>query len=198
MELNDMGKWPGSPGAGRLFRAREIIEGRGQAWQGGGEEAQRDARMLLRAMEAMEFTQLGTARVLELQRAEQVNRSRDLVAVAMEGTSEDFVGMIIQPEGDGDGPIPFIITKLQRDPEWVGVNPSLEFCRGLEVHIFVTQDDPGAVAMVAAAPDWEQGTGTTWENPGEDLEATIRDVVMWHGATLCVRIGTDRTGREEE
>ena len=131
MEMTDMAGSPGTPEARRLTRAKDILEGRGMAWQGDGDEAreaQHDARMLQETIETLEFTERETAGIIQKDQAEQINGYRDLVRVAMTGTSAESIGMVIYPKES----IPFIITRLHRDPEWVGLNPNLEYCRDLE------------------------------------------------------------------
>lgn len=190
MELTDMARWPGTPEARRLVRAKDILEGRGQAWAGSGDEAreaQHDARMLQATIETLEFTERETAELLRKNRAEQVNTSRDLVRAGMMGTSAGSIGMVIHPEDEG---LPFIVTRLHSDPGWVGLNPSLEFCRGLEVHLFGMPDAPTSIGLVIAAAHWDAAHSGEQSEPEGEMEEAISEAVLWHGATRCLRVGT--------
>ena len=193
--------WPGTPGLERLQRAGKRLESltiEDERTLRNGESLDQtglDARKLLLTEEITAFSLWGTATIEEMKREGQLKTSRDITRIALQGTSEEFIGTVLQPGAenpDPENPDPensghFRITKLHRDPQWAGFNPLLNLCRGLEVHIF-TRGLRGRTEMVAAAPRWAEGNAAH-EEPKGALQEAIRDAVLFHGATRCIRVG---------
>ena len=188
--------WPGTPGLERLRLAQEQLEAlsvedeRALRSGEGLDQGSLDARKLLLAEEVAEFTLWSASTIEETKANGQLKTSRDVTRIALQGTSEEFIGMVLQPDAENADPEDsdsFRITKLYRDPEWVGLNPMFDLCAGLEVHIF-TRGVHGRTEMVAAAPRWAEGNAAH-EEPKGALQEAIRDAVLFHGATRCIRVG---------
>ena len=141
-----------------------------------------DAAKVLGLVDMLFFSGWAHEEMERLDGAEQIDSGVDLLKIAGEGTDEKFIGMVIHlaPERE-DGPCEYIITCLHRDPRWVGLNPQLPYCRGLDVHIL---GRPGRPEAVIALPPGTLRMGSPAE-PRDDMGLAIRETVMWHGASAC-------------
>ena len=112
--------------------------------------------------------------------AEQINSNMDLLPVAARGSDDRFIGTLIDlgepprdrldengnripadPGGDeDDGEYGVMLTCLHRNPEWVGLNEQLQWCRGLEVHVFCRKEQPRDPHVIIAVRPWKHGGGT--------------------------------------
>ena len=102
IEIMDMAGWPATLGPVRLSRAeavisrdahreRSILDGRKAL----PDEARRDARMLLGVLEIMDFSAWAHGEAERLVRAGRINSALDIAEVALQGTSERFIGTVI-------------------------------------------------------------------------------------------------------
>ena len=191
MNPMEMAHWPGTPGPERLRRAGEIISEDAQRpvsrlddEDAGLDDAEQDARTLTWMVEQLEFTGWAHEELGRLNLAEQINHPLDLADLALRGTDPRFIGMLIQL-GEGTEDRKYIITRLFRHPEWVGLNRLLPKLGGLEVHVFGGQGNGYTPMLVVGSPRW---TNRDESNPVEargDLVEAIREVTAWHGATDC-------------
>ena len=97
-------------------------------------------------------------------------------------------------------PNKFAITCLYRDPWWVGLNPQLALCQGLEVHIFAPQDHRGQErrTFILAVPPNIGVTGAPGDTPQGELNRAIEHIVTWHGATESQWHNTGSTDTQAE
>ena len=188
MDIMEMAEWPRTPGRARLRMALDVLEEEtpgnvpapGQALG----QTHADAAMLEHYLEILLFSQQAHQVLVEQEVAEQINRGTDLLDIALEGTTDDLIGMVIENEREGGG-AECLITSIYRDPGWVGLNPQLELCRGLEAHIFSGGPEEREVQVVLAIPADPGLGGNTGTEPRGELPEAIREVVLWHGATGC-------------
>ena len=183
MDIQGMSGWPGTPGPGRLRAAEEELERdsrRDESRLDGGdaalEPAELDGRKLLGIME---FTGESTGELEQLGQAGFIQGPLDVARLALRGSGPDFVAAIIRTEQPG-GNVPYRITRLFRDPEWVGLNHLLPGIRGHEVHIFTGRGD-GEPELLVASGRWEAGW-TSLAGPRGKLNAVLGEIAAWHGA----------------
>ena len=208
MRVKEMGHWPGTPGIERLELADQLImEDLRQeqenpehtaAWDrpGGSSDAYDDVRMVLDYTEIWFFSMGAHEEVVQLDDAEQINSNIDLLEVAGQGSDEKFIGMVLDrgepPEDDPDdaeGDYGIILSCLYRNAGWVGLNEQLQWCRGLEIHVYCYRGEPEDPCVIigvrpgnmVGAEDAVQPAG-----PQGGLNEAIQEVVLYHGATKCV------------
>ena len=195
MEIMDMAGWPATPGPVRLSRAeavisedahqvRSILDGRNAL----PDEAHRDARMLLGVLEIMDFSAWAHGEAERLVRAGRINSALDIAEVALQGTSERFIGTVIHLTEGTSEQEEYILTLLYRDHEWAGLNQNLPRCRNMAVRIFGRSNPTEDPAMIIAAPAWAARTGNeaySATQPAGDLGRAIHAAMTWHGARNC-------------
>ena len=193
MQMQD---WPGTPGPSRLAAAHGLIQqdalkkdpNQPPSWEQPGtlDQTQQDTRRLLDFLEIHEFSQWAREQLTKLARNKKIESGMDIARIAFQGTSDTFIGMVIDrthPEHphDQEG---CLVTCLYRHPQWLGLNPQLAECRGLEIHIFHQQDTPDEPEIIIATSPNAMGKDpsvTTYDQTGE-LSQVIREVTTWHGA----------------
>ena len=197
MELMEMADWPGTPGRTRMQAAEDIITEDFKLPVSQLEDetlvldpASQDARMQLRIVDILMFSTSAHDELAELYNAEQINHATDLANIAVKGTNDKFIGMVIQvapEEGDEDPQDAYLITCVNRDPEWVGLNFQLTHLKGLEVHVVGDIHDPDAHSIIIATDLWVDDTHELMETeaPDDPLYSAIREVALYHGATGC-------------
>ena len=207
MNIIDMGGRPGTPSKQRLALADFLIEQHTRYEQKEGHNLQtpwtnpqepnaahHDVRMLTDYADIWLFSIGAHAQLRALYQREQLIDSLDMIPIAVSGTDDNFIGILIDrqdpdksstdvtPKDDG-----VTITCLYRDPEWVGLNEQLHHCRDLKVHVFGYQDAPDeAHFIIATRPNAVLDDGPeTHPNPHVEMNQALRDAVMWHGALSC-------------
>ncbi len=204
MEANQMAGWAGTPGPERIAMAEWLIEKNPssvdeyartgnvpQGDLGASHTTYYDANKILGLVDIFMFSLHAHEEMEMMADAGQIHSGMDLLEIAGEGSSELYISMVIHmPPGEGeDGPT-FIITCLHRHPEWVGLNPQLPNCSGLDVHIFCRGDAPGdPKAIIAVPPGAMDGGEEDGENgkPAGEMTLAIRETVLWHGAARCLQ-----------
>ena len=78
----------------------------------------------------------------------------DLAMIAGEGGNQHLIGILIRWGGTQDEKAECVITCLHRDPEWVGINPLLEYCLGLETHLLGETDNGPWVVIATTSTSW--------------------------------------------
>ena len=198
MEANEMASWPSTPGPIRIRLAETLINTNGRAVDhyaetkimpedtAASQQTYEDASKILDLVDIYFFSTWAHETMAHLGNAEQINSGVDLLDIAKEANSDKFIGMVFHspPEHEDDQPA-YAITCLHRNPEWSGLNPQLPLCKGLEVHIYCQAETPEEPAIIIALPPGElQGADDSTHVQGI-LNESIRDSVMWHGATSC-------------
>ena len=204
MEANQMAGWAGTPGPERIAMAERLIEKNPtsvdeytrtgnvpQDGMGESRAAYYDADKILGLVDIFMFGLHAHEEMEMMADAGQIHSGVDLLEIAGEGSSELYISMVIHmPPGEGEDQPTFIITCLHRHPEWVGLNPQLPYCKGLDVHIFCRGDEPGdPKAIIAVPPGVMEGGEEDMENkePTGEMNLAIRETVLWHGAARCVQ-----------
>ena len=209
MEANEMAGWAGTPGLERIAMAEWLLEkdpgsvdeyartgNVPQGNSGASLTTYYDANKILGLVDIFMFS-LHTHEEIELMGgAGQINSGMDLLEIAREGSSQRYISMVIHmPPDEGEDEATFIITCLHRHPEWVGLNPQLPNCSGLDVHIFCRDHEPRYPKAIIAVPPGamdrgqENGEKSGKENgdPEGEMNLAIRDTVLWHGAARCLQ-----------
>ena len=83
-----------------------------------------------------------------------IDSGADLAMIAGEGSNQHLIGILIRWGGTQDEQAECVITCLHRDPEWVGINPLLEYCRGLEAHLLGETDNGPWVVIATTSTSW--------------------------------------------
>ena len=190
-----MADWPGTPGTSRLAAAQRAIEkdaeGEEQLINPEAEhfnQTQEDAKMLLRQMDILDFTWWAQEQLENLYNAEQINNPLDLAEIAVQEAGEDFIPLIITiSAGEDTGEAATaVITKLNRNHEWIGLHPQLPYLEGLELHAIYTADDPESPFMIVATNDWTDDPDKPPATAPDNVTSkTIEEIAQWHGATGC-------------
>ena len=165
----EMAGRPGTPSRRRIKLAelrieQDIKEGERNPkhltpWNRPGELSpdEHDIWMLLDYLEIHLFTLWAREQFKQLVEAKQTSNGTDIIPIAADGTNNKYIGMIIntqkpapkEPDNNiDDGAI--IITRLYRDPEWIGLNNQLQYTRGLEVHVFPYKKVPEEPYIIIA------------------------------------------------
>ena len=100
------------------------------------------------------------------------------VKIAVEGTSEDTIGMVIITK-EPDGKNSHTFTQLLRHPHWMGFEACLPNLRGLRVIVFQheTPDRPDAILVMD--PSTMPSPSHAPFPPGQ--ATVLRDLLAWHG-----------------
>ena len=174
-------------------------------WEKPGElnPAHRDVRMLLDYKKIGFLSREAHDEVQDLATAEQIQDMEDIIPFAIRESDEKFIGMIIDLGSSGAGSSEsgssesgssgtenheadfqeyrIVITYLYRDPEWVGFNEQLHWCRGLEIHVFSNRNTPEEPNMIIAT------TPGSMNQPGQPgpqnpISRAMEAATRWHGA----------------
>ncbi len=166
--LAQMAGRPGTPSRERVMLADQLIKedlkragepGYQTPWEIPGElnATHQDVRMLLDYTAIRLFSMTAYAEPGELIEAEQIQDNKDLLTLVSKGSNDRFIGILIDlgeptPEDtpDQEKERGVFITCLYRNPEWVGMNELLEWCRDLEVHVFSYHDQPQEPCIILA------------------------------------------------
>ena len=193
-----MAGWPGTPGRARMEQAirtmrenrREVL-GKILPWDEPGELSQihRDVRMMLAYGKIRDFHTDSHEELERLIAAEQVNGERDILKVIEEEPDQRFIPLLIDLGNPPAEPEPghdygLIMTRLFRDPEWVGMNEILPYCRGLVVNVVSRDREPGEPRLIIAAMPGEFGQDGD-DEPPPGIGPVIQDVMKWHEAIKC-------------
>ena len=202
MNIIEMAGQPGTPGTERLRLAQTIIHddlmlqqqdpNHRSPWKEPTElnTFHRDVRMLLDYREIYFFSMEARDELTRLADAEQINNNMDILPFVVRGSDHRFIGIIIDLADPREKPLKdqedgLIVTRLYRDPEWVGFNDQLKWCRDLEVHVFAYKGEPEEPdVIIATRPGGLEGTPADDQNLS-GLNEAIRDTVLWHGALSC-------------
>ena len=190
MDLNEMGQWPCTPGAERLIQADKLINDDPQGvdkppWERyaapenlrAPRHVYDDAGMLLKITGILLFSNSAHEEMALLENAGQINTGTDLAEIAAEGSSENFIGTLIQLDGPDDEGSEFFITSLYRNNEWTGLNPQLPFCKGLSVHILHRENSPHKPEVIIAIPPTAEFAQAPGQEPQDPLSLAIQQVV---------------------
>ena len=199
MDMQEMARWPRTPGPERISRAEIIISQDADQeetifplpysetpW----DQPHRDANMLVRVVDIMTFGYEAHEHLAHLDDIGLglTDSGTDLMSIAVRAEDDGFLGMVINTwnnEGDDDATTE-VITCLYRDPDWVGLNPYWPDCKSLHVHIFTTKPDSDEPDIVVAVPP---GTELDEFSPAPvplgELNQAIHEAAMWHGAAAC-------------
>ena len=198
--IKTMYNWPGTPGPARLTAAELLIDqdarkedqNQPAPWEQPGvlNQAHQDARMLLDYMDIYDFSHRAHQEMQRMVDKQKIKSGLDLAEIALRGSDERFIGMVIDRENpdDPDSQEGCSITCLYRHPEWVGLNPQLPQCHGLDIHIFYHQDNPDEPKVIIATLPNAMGDTihTNGKNPQQErhdeLSQAIKETTTWHGA----------------
>ena len=202
MDISAMAGWPGVPGPERFAMAEKLIQddpdGVDEYSMSGSLplerlrapfQTYRDARMMLGLVDMLFFSEWAHEEMGSMINAEQFESSQDLLDMLSREDPGNYVPMVIHtyPEHwDEDGGDRFVVTCLHQDPEWVGLNPQLPYCKGLEVHIFNKPGETGEPAIIIAAPPGAIAGDETGQKPDGEMAQAIWEAAMWHGAAACL------------
>ena len=206
MDISAMAGWPGVPGPERFAMAERLIQddpdGVDEYSMSGSLplerlrapfQTYRDARMMLGLVDMLFFSEWAHEEMGSMINAEQFESPQDLMEMLSREDPGNYIPIVIhmRPEHwDEDESDEFIITCLHQDPEWVGLNPQLPYCKGLEVHIFSRLGEPGrdrgAGHSHRRAPGGHGNREETGQEPTGEMAQAIRDAAMWHGAEVCL------------
>ena len=131
----------------------------------------------------------GYVRLLESQddaqaRLRELDRTSDLVNLALPAVARGFIPMTIHTEDDPPSTPPmYRATGLQRDPQWLGLNPDLPLVRGLDVHLFSGQDT-NIPHLVTAIPDGADMKDDTDQKGDSPVIQALREMMQWHGGAM--------------
>lgn len=200
MQPTDMAHWPGTPGRARLQAAHTLIL-EGDLTETAlalsqphlNDLALDDALMPLNLAQAELFTEWAHQEMEHLDLAEQINNVLDLTHIALRANTKSTIGMVIHiPRGHHHDPDPatggdaYIITCLNRNPEWVGLNPYLTMVKDLQLHVVTSSADPDQPSIIIATHDWgDTPDDTNRAAPDTSLAHTLEMIAQWHGATGC-------------
>ena len=100
------------------------------------------------------------------------------VRIAIEGASEDTIGMVIITK-EPDAQDSHMFTQLLRHPHWMGLEACLPNLKGLRVIVFQhhTPDRPDVI--LAMDPSTMPRPSQAPFPPGQP--AVLRDLLAWHG-----------------
>ena len=100
------------------------------------------------------------------------------VRIAVEGTSEDTIGMVIITK-ETNGQNSHIFTRLLRHPHWMGFEACLPNIRGLRVIVFQHETPDRPDAILAMDPSTMPPPSHAPFPPGQ--ASVLRDLLAWHG-----------------
>ena len=201
MKAEDIAHWPGTPGEARIALAEKLIDDDPQGadtYREGDpltenavapERTYRDAGMVLGLAEMFLFGLWSEQEIERLHNAEQLENGAQLLDIAEEGSNDRFIGMVIEtpPEkGREEEGNRYVITILHRDPEWVGLNPYMSDCQGLELHLLGEWENGNGPRVIAAVPPGVLNMEERTSEPHGELVRAIREVAAWHGAKTCL------------
>ena len=190
--------WPATPGPRRLERAHAFLKGESAP---AGEDALRamaDSDTLSALLETRVHRRRAGERFVQLQRQDPEDSARYMVALANGIADEEFVGMALCSRRGQEKPYPpgrmgYTFTRLCRDPDWMGLDPTLPHCRGLIALIFESPLRPGTPDVVLAMPPELKPRNTSEGRPLPGGQAVrLAGILSWHGVLETHWIPTDR------
>ena len=192
-EMEDMGEWPNTPSSERYIRAKRTLQrqmhGGGKS-QGPGENP--DMEQVASIAETTMFGEWAIMQMADLRVKEWHQDYRTMETFARVGDTRETIGMGINIDAEENTPEKAMgLTRLQRDPEWMGLNPILRELKDCQAMVLESQTEPGKPGIVMAsinghpeAPELEGATGEF--PPGE--ASILKKLMEWHGVSQCLWI----------
>lgn len=212
----DIEGWPHAPSRGRLERAGKTagaetlkrwpddwLEAIGRFRAKGGREE----------LDAAEFLELdGTAayeamaaRELSRPGANLVQEGIRLAALIQAGCTETSIALSVERTGEGRAPS-HSISRLPRDPDWMGRCRLLAEVRGRNAVIIEANGLPGrpGSVTVSGSMDLENFDGTGFDPralgigfPAGTENRVLREILKWHGAADWIWVPQEKNVRED-
>ena len=183
-DLEKVMTWPNTPGIESFNRAMEAHDQLYQAEPSTHKQLEMEDFILAEQFDLHLNTEKFRHYAVEKFTQMLPDHSKDMqipltIRIAMEGTSQDTIGMVtIKRKPDGYGS--YIFTQLLKHPSWMGVDASLPSLQGLRAVVFQSyiKDQPSVV--LAMDPNTLQANSAAPFPSGHS--SILRDMLAWHGA----------------
>ena len=183
-KLEDVMKWPNTPGLQPFQRAQQAHKQLRGITSTDKERLQPQDLILVEQVDLWfrtgpfrRYADRKLARTLP-QLPERLHTALAL-RIAVEGTSEDTIGMVIITK-EPDGHNSHIFTQLLRHPHWMGFDAFLPNIRRLRVIVFQQETPNRPDAILAMDPSTMPPPSYAPFPPGQ--ATVLRDLLAWHGS----------------
>ena len=119
---------------------------------------------------------------MTMQGGERRIRNPRVMAAGLRHDSERTIGVLTEMELDWDGEPEVSLSAVQRDPEWMGLNPMFQLVKGQRVIVEESGKQPGRPGlMMMSLREIEHIQQTQDEFPPGEAQQ-LREILEWHGA----------------
>ena len=192
-EMEDMRAWPNTPSPERYIRARRTLQRQihgGEKSQGPGENP--DMEQVASIAETTIFGEWAIMQMADLGVKEWHWDYRTMETFAWAGDTWETIGMAVNIDAEENTSQKAMgVTRLQRDPEWIGFNPILGELKGAQAMVLESETAPGKPGIVMASinghPEAPELEGATREFPPGEA-SILKKLMEWHGVKQCLWI----------
>ena len=183
-DLEDVMNWPNTPGLQAFNRAMQAHDQLYQAEPQHHKQLQLEDFALAEQFDlhlsTEDFRHYAAEKFTEMLPENPQDMQIPLtIRIAMEGTSEDTIGMVtIKRKPNGYGA--YIFTQLLKHPSWMGVDASLPGLHGLRAVVFQSKIKDQPSVVLAMDPNTLQANSAAPFPLGQPT--ILRDLLAWHGA----------------
>ena len=191
----DMGGWPMTPGLDRFMEAVRLLENEVGGDSPGPPPGEREL-LDLRAMREMVTTDVFEKMAASALK-ERAGSAASPIGVAQilgwMGDTGLSIGLVASLNWNQDGlnMSQISMSRLLRDPDWMGMSRVLPRLRGTNAVLMESRDLPGRPGMVLATTDDLDDLDDTDGNTAEPLHGEVvrlRGLLEWHGVRSSVWI----------